>query len=94
VATLLAILAILCSMLRRSLRSLRCGWASLPPLPLVSAVPLTRPLSPPTIPVARLATNPTMAAYARVLQALCQEVNALVLQGCVCEVCIQGKGAA
>ena len=30
-----------------------------------------------------------MAGYARAVQALCQEVNALVLQGCVCEV---GRG--
>ncbi|KAI8470361.1 MAG: Mak10 subunit, NatC N-terminal acetyltransferase-domain-containing protein [Monoraphidium minutum] len=35
--------------------------------------------------IPRLAANPVMSAYARALQALCRDVNALVLQGCVCE---------
>ncbi|GBF89805.1 hypothetical protein Rsub_02975, partial [Raphidocelis subcapitata] len=33
----------------------------------------------------RLSANPTVSGYCRALHALCQEVNALVLQGCVCE---------
>ena len=35
--------------------------------------------------IGRLGGNATMAGYCRGLHALCHEVNALVLQGCVCE---------